>query len=55
MVLVLTEWDEFPTADPARLAALAHPARVIDARGELDAARWRAAGWKFRGLGRAAA
>ncbi|WP_315096728.1 UDP-glucose/GDP-mannose dehydrogenase family protein [uncultured Cellulomonas sp.] len=55
VVLVLTEWDEFVDAEPARLARLAHHASVIDARGKLDAARWRAAGWSFRGLGRAAA
>ncbi|NUU19741.1 UDP-glucose/GDP-mannose dehydrogenase family protein [Cellulomonas humilata] len=55
VVLVLTEWDEFVTAEPARLATLAKNPSVIDARGKLDAARWRDAGWSFRGLGRAAA
>lgn len=55
VVLVLTEWDEFVDAEPARLAGLTHQASVIDARGKLDAARWREAGWSFRGLGRAAA
>lgn len=55
VVLVLTEWDEFVEAEPARLAGLTHQASVIDARGKLDAARWREAGWSFRGLGRAAA
>ncbi|MEZ0446569.1 UDP-glucose dehydrogenase family protein [Cellulomonas sp. ICMP 17802] len=54
VILVLTEWDEFLRADPAHLATLAHQAAVIDARGKLDAARWRAAGWAFTGLGRAA-
>ncbi|MEZ0447219.1 UDP-glucose dehydrogenase family protein [Cellulomonas sp. ICMP 17802] len=55
VVLVLTEWDEFVDADPARLATLAHQPAVIDARGKLDAGQWREAGWTFRGLGRAAA
>jgi UDPglucose 6-dehydrogenase len=55
VVLVLTEWDEFVDAEPARLAALTQQPSVIDARGKLDAARWREAGWTFRGLGRAAA
>ncbi|WP_421741650.1 UDP-glucose dehydrogenase family protein [Cellulomonas sp.] len=55
VVLVLTEWDEFTDAEPARLAELTHQPAVIDARGKLDAARWREAGWTFRGLGRAAA
>jgi UDPglucose 6-dehydrogenase len=55
VVLVLTEWDEFVDAEPTRLAALTHHPSVIDARGKLDAAKWRNAGWTFRGLGRAAA
>jgi UDPglucose 6-dehydrogenase len=52
VVLVLTEWPQFLTADPAALAALTATPRVIDARGKLDPASWRAAGWEFRGLGR---
>ena len=55
VVLLLTEWDEFVDADPARLATLTHTPRVIDARGRLDAPSWRAAGWHFTGLGRLAA
>ncbi|MFS0706308.1 UDP binding domain-containing protein, partial [Cellulomonas sp. 179-A 9B4 NHS] len=55
VVLVLTEWDEFLTADAARLAPLAHQAKVIDARGKLSAKAWREAGWQFTGLGRTAA
>ncbi|MBO3085211.1 UDP-glucose dehydrogenase family protein [Cellulomonas fengjieae] len=54
VILVLTEWDEFIQADPAHLALLTHQPAVIDARGRLDAARWRSAGWTFTGLGRAA-
>jgi UDPglucose 6-dehydrogenase len=52
VVLVLTEWPQFLTADPAALAALTPTPRVIDARGKLDPGSWRAAGWEFRGLGR---
>jgi UDPglucose 6-dehydrogenase len=55
VVLVLTEWDEFLDAEPVHLASLAQHASVIDARGKLDSARWRDAGWTFRGLGRTAA
>ncbi len=55
VVLVLTEWDEFVGADPARLAGLARTPHVIDARGKLPAAAWREAGWEFTGLGRLAA
>ena len=52
VLLVLTEWDDFVAADPQRLAALTATPRVIDARGKLPAAQWRAAGWEFAGLGR---
>jgi UDPglucose 6-dehydrogenase len=55
VVLVLTEWDEFATADADRLAGLAATPRVVDARGKLDPQRWRDAGWAFAGLGRPAA
>jgi len=55
VVLLLTEWDEFLRVEPARLAALTHAPRVIDARGRLDPTRWREAGWQFQGLGRWAA
>ncbi|NMR21369.1 UDP-glucose/GDP-mannose dehydrogenase family protein [Cellulomonas fimi] len=55
VVLMLTEWDEFLVADAARLAALTTVPRMIDARGKLRPAQWRAAGWQFAGLGRTAA
>lgn len=55
VVLMLTEWDEFVVADAERLAALTTFPRMIDARGRLVPAHWRAAGWEFRGLGRVAA
>ena len=49
-VLVLTEWDDFRSADPAVLAQLVSKPVVIDARNCLDAALWRAAGWSYTGL-----
>ena len=53
VLLVLTEWKQFVESDPQRLARLTSKTpRVIDARGKLDAAQWRAAGWEFTGLGR---
>ncbi|MDQ1645531.1 MAG: UDPglucose 6-dehydrogenase [Cryptosporangiaceae bacterium] len=52
VVLVLTEWEEFRHADPVVLAKLVSHASVVDGRNCLDAARWRAAGWNYRGLGR---
>jgi UDPglucose 6-dehydrogenase len=54
VVLLLTEWDEFLQADPVRLASLAGAAHLVDARGKIDAATWRDAGWSVRTLGRAA-
>ncbi|WP_308301745.1 UDP-glucose dehydrogenase family protein [Frankia umida] len=52
IVLVLTEWSEFRTLDPAALRR--HVARpvVIDGRGVLDPDAWRGAGWTYRALGR---
>ncbi|WBU38477.1 UDP-glucose dehydrogenase family protein [Homoserinibacter sp. YIM 151385] len=55
VVLVLTEWPEFAGADPVALGALVRARHVVDARGCLDSAAWRAAGWTVRGLGLAPA
>ena len=52
VVLLLTEWEEYRSIDPAALAAVVRHPRVIDARNALDAQRWAAAGWDHRGLGR---
>lgn len=50
-LLVLTEWTEFTDSDPAALAPLVAVPTIIDARNCLDAASWRAAGWRLIGLG----
>ncbi len=52
VVLHLTEWAEFAALDPAELALIVAQPVVVDGRNVLDAARWRAAGWTYRGLGR---
>ncbi|MGE0216750.1 UDP-glucose dehydrogenase family protein [Mycolicibacterium sp.] len=52
-VLVLTEWAEFVDLDPEGLAPLVRAKVVVDGRNCLDAARWRAAGWRVHALGRA--
>jgi UDPglucose 6-dehydrogenase len=52
LVLHLTEWREFRDADPAELLPLVRRARIVDGRNALDADRWRAAGWCYRGIGR---
>jgi len=51
-VLVLTEWPQYAALDPAALKAHVAVPRVIDGRNCLDPARWRAAGWQYRALGR---
>ncbi|HEX3335194.1 MAG TPA: UDP-glucose/GDP-mannose dehydrogenase family protein [Jatrophihabitans sp.] len=52
VVLHLTEWQEFRDLRPDDLAAVVRERVIIDGRGALDAAEWRAAGWQFRALGR---
>jgi UDPglucose 6-dehydrogenase len=52
VLLVLTEWDEFQNADPEILGKAVRRRNVLDARHALDPARWRAAGWTYRALGR---
>ncbi|GIT78861.1 UDP-glucose 6-dehydrogenase [Leifsonia sp. LS1] len=51
VLVVLTEWDEFTTADPAALKALAAGRTVIDARNCLDQAAWSSAGWDVLAMG----
>ncbi|MDL4776092.1 MULTISPECIES: UDP-glucose dehydrogenase family protein [Thermomonosporaceae] len=51
-VLLLTEWAEFRTMDPAELAAVVAERNIVDGRNALDPERWRAAGWTYRALGR---
>ncbi|MER5890600.1 UDP-glucose/GDP-mannose dehydrogenase family protein [Streptomyces sp. NPDC001941] len=53
LLLHLTEWDHFTRIDPKLLATRTKSPKVIDARGTLDANRWRSAGWVLRTLGRA--
>jgi UDPglucose 6-dehydrogenase len=54
LLLVLTEWAEFRSADPVSIAETIGSATVIDGRLVLDSDKWRAAGWDYHGLGRAA-
>ena len=53
VVLLLTEWPQYTGLDPAALGRLARNRTVIDGRNALDPATWRAAGWAYRGIGRA--
>ncbi len=52
VVLHLTEWSEFREMDPAALSAVVRQRNIVDGRNVLDPARWRAAGWTYRALGR---
>jgi UDPglucose 6-dehydrogenase len=54
VVLHLTEWHEFREMDPVLLSPVVAQRNIVDGRNALDAARWRAAGWSYRGLGRPA-
>lgn len=51
-VVVSTEWQEFRDADAVQLFAKAKGDLVIDARNCLDVDAWKAAGWRYRGMGR---
>ncbi|GAA4062149.1 UDP-glucose dehydrogenase family protein [Agromyces indicus] len=52
LVVLVTEWREYRNLDPAATAALVDAPVLIDGRNVLDAAAWRAAGWRYHGLGR---
>ena len=52
LVLHLTEWQEFRDLDPAELGETVAHRQIVDGRNALDPARWRAAGWTYRALGR---
>ncbi|HEX7806498.1 MAG TPA: UDP-glucose/GDP-mannose dehydrogenase family protein [Cellulomonas sp.] len=52
VVLLATEWAEYRDLDPAVLGTVVAQRRILDGRNVLDPARWRAAGWTYRALGR---
>lgn len=52
VVLLATEWDEYQALDPDSLIGLVAKPHMLDGRNVLDPARWRAAGWTYRALGR---
>jgi UDPglucose 6-dehydrogenase len=51
-VLLLTEWKIYRELDPASLGRIVRGRTILDGRNALDPARWRAAGWTYRALGR---
>ncbi|WP_417374476.1 UDP-glucose dehydrogenase family protein [Glutamicibacter protophormiae] len=52
VVVLVTEWDEYRYLDPEVVGALVSGRNIVDGRNSYDPARWRAAGWTYRGLGR---
>jgi len=52
VIVLVTEWPEFIALDPEHVAGLVRHRAIVDARNVLDAARWRAAGFTFVGMGR---
>ena len=52
LVLLVTEWPEYRQIDPQWARALVGGAVVIDGRNVLNPEAWRAAGWKYQGMGR---
>lgn len=51
-LLLLTEWQEYRDLDPYLVGELVGSRHILDGRNVLDKAKWRAAGWSYRGLGR---
>ncbi|MFD0142587.1 MULTISPECIES: UDP-glucose dehydrogenase family protein [unclassified Streptomyces] len=54
LVLHLTEWEQYRTLDPVKLARVVRKPVLVDARNALPHDEWRAAGWTVKALGRPA-
>lgn len=52
VVLVLTEWPEFVSADPVEVGKVVRTMNIVDGRNCLDGERWAEAGWSVRSMGR---
>jgi UDPglucose 6-dehydrogenase len=52
VIVLVTEWEQFRALTPAALGAVVRGRTLIDGRNVLDPAVWRAAGWRYLGLGR---
>jgi UDPglucose 6-dehydrogenase len=51
-VLLLTEWKQYRELDPDSFGSVVGSRVILDGRNCLDPVRWRAAGWRYRALGR---
>lgn len=54
VVVLLTEWQQFRSADPEMMGELVAGKAIVDGRHALDADAYRSAGWEYRALGRPA-
>jgi UDPglucose 6-dehydrogenase len=52
LIMLLTEWPEFQAMQPEAIGQLVARRNLVDGRNVLDPAQWRAAGWRYRALGR---
>ena len=52
VLLHLTEWREFRDMDPRVFDGVVRHKSIVDGRNALDPDSWRAAGWRYRALGR---
>ncbi|WP_051462728.1 UDP-glucose dehydrogenase family protein [Haloglycomyces albus] len=52
VISMLVPWEEFRTLDPESLGAQVGQRRIFDGMNVLEPARWRAAGWTYKGTGR---
>jgi UDPglucose 6-dehydrogenase len=51
-LVIATEWKHFSEANPAQVEGLLATALVVDGRNCLDSDAWKAAGFRYRGMGR---
>ena len=52
VVVLGTEWQCYVDLDPVELGTVVRNKHIVDGRNVLDPARWRKAGWTYRGIGR---
>ena len=52
LVVLVTEWPEYVALDPEHVKEISRASTIIDGRNTLDAAAWKAAGWRYIGMGR---
>src|SRR5690606_5776342 len=52
VIVLVTEWDEYRYLDPEVVGPLVARRSGVHGRNRYAPARWRAAGWEYRGLGR---